>query len=230
MTDIQWGLQDPNAFQRGYQQTSGMFDKLIEARKKAELDAAMRQYALNPNDPKAINALAMVSPTTAIDARQKQAATQKAGLEAHRENIKLGAQIIRKVQPKDQASWDQARALAQQAGVNLAEVPAQFDPEYVQNIVRVADALDPQKAESQPNIQREVDYYRSIGKPELADQLLQHHAEGPPVMVDNGNGTKTLYPRSALGGQTSGAIPPLPPGFVLDDEGGPAPGAPGGFL
>lgn len=157
MTQINWGMLDGNAFGRGYDQSKGIVDSVTTAFKQSGKDNALRQYALNPNDPASINALAAVDPMLAITARKDQAAyatTQRKAksddLEAHRENIVRGAQIIRQMQPKDQAGWDQVRATAQQAGVDLSEVPAQFNPEYAQGLISVADAFEPEKAESSP--------------------------------------------------------------------------------
>lgn len=188
MGEIQWGLLDPNAYQRGLSQGRAPFDEMEERRRRAAEEAEQRQ--------------------------QKEAQAREAALEKHKRSIIEGAKIIRQINPKDEAGWQQALGIARTAGISLDGVPQQFDPQYVQGLIAAADALAPQTSAPQPNIQREVDYYRSIGKPELADQLLQHHAEGPPVMVDNGDGTKTLYPRAALTGQTQGGGPQ--PGTVED--------------
>jgi hypothetical protein len=90
----------------------------------------------------------------------------------------------------------------------VSDLPPSFDPQYVQGIIHAADAIDPQKAESSaPNIQKEVDYYRGIGRPELADRLLQRHAEGGPIVANNGDGTFTIVPHNMIGG---GAPPSQP--------------------
>jgi hypothetical protein len=61
--------------------------------------------------------------------------------------------------------------------------------------------------------------------PNLANEYLRNHASGPPLVVDNGDGTKTIYPHGVVG--SGSAIPPPPPGFVID--GGPSPSGSGGF-
>jgi hypothetical protein len=50
---------------------------------------------------------------------------------------------------------------------------------------------------------------------------------GSPIMVDNGDGTKTLYPRAMLSGGQQSQVPPPPPGFQID--GGPTAPQSGGF-
>lgn len=173
-----------------------------EQRRQRDLQDAMRQYATKPDDRNALLGVSQIDPELGIrlgaqqeQRRGQQQKAQLAELERHRDNIVAGARIIRQINPQDEASWQQTRALAAQAGIALDEVPASFDPQYVQNLVKLADALSPQREGGQPpNIQREVDYYRSIGRPELADQLLVRHAEGPPLTVRNEDGTITILP------------------------------------
>lgn len=53
----------------------------------------------------------------------------------------------------------------------------------------------------QPGIAKEADYYRSIGRSDLADELLQRHAEGGPLIANNGDGTFTIVPQALVHGQ-----------------------------
>jgi hypothetical protein len=144
MTQIQWGIHDPDAFRRGYGQTKGIFDEFAASQKRNALEAAMRGYAMNPDDPNAVNALAQVDPATAIQVRQQQQTRQQAILEANREKIIAGAKIVRQLNPTDEASWQAARQAAANAGIDISEVPANFDPQYVQGLIATADALAPQ--------------------------------------------------------------------------------------
>jgi hypothetical protein len=137
------------------------WDRTGAARKQNALDGALRQYATNPNDPNSINALAAVDPMLALKARAQQAETatglrkeHQAALEANRDNIIRGAQIVRQLQPKDQASWDQALSTAQNLGIDVTHVPRNWnDPatqQYAQGLIAAADAFEPQKPESSP--------------------------------------------------------------------------------
>lgn len=62
-------------------------------------------------------------------ATEKRAA-EKAQLEAMSQKLALGAQILGTA--KDQASYDAARATAQQAGLDVSNMPPQFDAAFVQ--------------------------------------------------------------------------------------------------
>lgn len=73
-----------------------------------------------------------------------QAPPNLAEIEPHREGIMAGAEIIRQLKPNDQASWNRALAQAGRAGLKLADVPREFDPQYAQAIVQLADHWESQ--------------------------------------------------------------------------------------
>jgi len=82
------------------------------------------------------------------DLRQQQAKQQQGQqiTERQREEIRIGARIVRQINPQDEASWQRARALAQQAGVDLTDVPATFDPAYRDQLLAAGHALEDQQA------------------------------------------------------------------------------------
>jgi len=106
--------------------------------------AAMAALVQDPNNPRALAALAKVSPETAMQFRQQQAELFKQNLAQHQDSILKGAEIIRQFQPKDQQSYSAALQAAQQAGIDISQVPQQFNPQYVDGIMKLADALKPQ--------------------------------------------------------------------------------------
>jgi hypothetical protein len=136
--------------------------------------------------------------------------TAQAQVEQHRESIKVGAQILRQLNPQDQQGWDRALATAAQYGVNPDQigVPRQFDPAYAKNIIGLADALDPQRGEA-TTMQRDYEFLKGQD-PQLADQFLRNRAEGSPIVANNGDGTMTIIPRSQIGGgqRTAPSAPP----------------------
>ena len=75
-------------------------------------------------------------------------------------------------------------------------------------------------------LQKDAAYYHSIGRDDLAQQLLENHATAPPLVVDNNNGTKTIYPAGAI--PRAGA-PTAPVGKLTPVPGGVAPQAPSPF-
>lgn len=114
--------------------------------------SALARLVQAPNDAQALAALAKVDPESAMKFRQQQLEYSKAQLAQHQDSILKGAEILRQFQPKDQASYSQALAAAQQAGIDVSQVPQQYNPEYVQGVIHIADALKPQTESDVVNI------------------------------------------------------------------------------
>jgi hypothetical protein len=110
--------------------------------------SAMAALAQDPTNQRALAALAQADPQTAMEFRKNQIEVTKQQLAQHQDSILKGAEIIRQVNPKDQQSYSQALQLAQQAGVDISQVPQQYSQEYVDGIVHLADALKPQTADN----------------------------------------------------------------------------------
>lgn len=61
-----WGLLDPNAYQRGAEQSQGMFDQVRKEQVRQATGSALQALMADPNaQPQSLNALAMLSPDTA---------------------------------------------------------------------------------------------------------------------------------------------------------------------
>jgi hypothetical protein len=229
MSEVQWnalmnapnaGVAFSNAFQQGMQQRQ---------------QAAMQQQQMQEHQE-----------DRQFKREQMQSEATMRGVEQHREAIKTGAAIIRQVQPRDDASWQQALGLLQNYGINPQElgVPMQFDPSYVEGVTKLADALDPQSQGNAPTSYEE--YQRAQQDPNYMKFL---EAKQGPIVTHNDDGTLTLVPRNMLPGappQEGGnipsvtdeasynAIPPgtqyrTPDGHVRVKQGGPAGNQPGGF-
>lgn len=152
---------------------------------------------------------------------------QSEALKQNRERVLLGAKIVREINPQDEGSWQVARQAAQRAGVDISDVPANFDPNYVRSLISVADAMEKDAAPT--SMQRNYEFLKGQN-PQLADRYLQGQAEGDPIVQRNEDGTMTVYPRSMINGGGQPAPPPPPPGFVVDGQGGqPGQSSAGGF-
>lgn len=143
---VNWGL--------GLQQTNpgnAFMDAFKQGQTQRRQDTARQAMSVlvqNPNDPKALAALAQVDPASAMEFRKQQIEYSKAQLAQHQDSILKGAEIIRETNPTDQASWTRTLALAQQAGVDVTQVPQQFNQEYVQGVMHLADAWKPQTSDN----------------------------------------------------------------------------------
>lgn len=213
--------------QRGFENGLKTRAYIEDRQKQTRATNALRALAANPDDPAALTAYQQADPVNAIAYKDKRANEAHAMLEQHRDSITLGARIIRQVNPKDQAGWDQARQLAAQAGVDMTGIPAQFNPQYIDGVMKVADALAPEKA----------------------PQLVPYVPGGGVAAYQNGNLTTLVAPNqgghdagSPVGGDTPmvadqssyDAIPPgqhyrTPDGHVRVKQGGQSPSATGNF-
>jgi hypothetical protein len=89
------------------------------------------------------------------------------------------------------------RAASATIGIQLAAVePDKFSETY--------GKLNP--SEAKPGIQREVEYYRSIGRNDLADQLLVNNAD-PLVQVSGPYGVDVRPRSQVLGAAPQGSVP-----------------------
>jgi hypothetical protein len=139
---VNWalGLQQGNAgdaFAQSFQQ--GQVNN-----RQSMARSAMAALVANPTNQRALQALASVDPQAAQQFQAQHQQQTQALLEQHRDNIVKGAQLIRQMQPKDDASWQQVLNMAHQAGIDTSEVPPHFDPQYVQGVVQLADTFAPQ--------------------------------------------------------------------------------------
>jgi hypothetical protein len=105
---------------------------------------AMAALVADPSNKGALAALAKVDPQAAMQFQQQQAQQIKAQLAQHQDSILKGAEILRQFNPKDQPSYSAALQAAQTAGVDISQVPQQYDPQYVDGVIKLADALHPE--------------------------------------------------------------------------------------
>jgi hypothetical protein len=102
----------------------------------------------DPTNQRALEALAQVDPNAAMEFRQQQLEYHKSQLAEHQDSILKGAEIIRQFNPQDQAGYTMALQAAQQAGIDVSQVPQQYDKSYVDGVVHLADALKPQSSDN----------------------------------------------------------------------------------
>ncbi len=244
---------DPDAFGRGLRNSYGFVNGIAtdvrQGIQQNERKSALSQYAMNPNDPNAINALARVDGALAMQAQDRQAMlaerqrnTKQQGLEAHRENIVKGAQIVRQIQPKDQAGWDRALTIAQRMGMNTTEIPKHWnDPQtqqYAQNLIAVADAFEPQKAEaSQYQVvagQPGAGVYRFDKRAGSIDTLVKPNdgtqPMGAPAVEGPASNVPTVTDQATYDAVPAGQSYRTPDGLVRQKPGGQSQPATGGFL
>jgi hypothetical protein len=203
MSEVNWALglqQGPNPGERFAQS----FQQGMQQRQQDAERQAMAALVGDPNNQEALQALARSNPQAAMQFQERSRQQTLQGLEQHRDNIVRGAQIIRQFKPQDQAGWDQVRQVAAQAGIDMSEVPAQFDPQYVQGIVSIADAFKPQAGNEGFTLSPGQVRYGANGQPMAS-------VPGQPRYYPVAPGGKLVLDPSYGGGQRApvqGAPPP----------------------
>lgn len=108
-----------------------------------------------------------------------------------------------------QALFGQTQALRQKAMYDAAMAQR----EHASKFADWQQQYDYERANPKPvnnDTANDYEYIKAHLGPEAADGYLRNAASGPPVAVDNPDGTRTIYPRGAFGGAPA--------------AGGPAPG------
>lgn len=142
MSEVNWGAIQQ--FDNPGERFATAFKEGQQTRQQNIAKAAYAALVRDPSNTKALEALASVNPQAAMQFQQQAREQAMAGLEQHREKITQGAMIVRQIQPKDQNGWNLVLQTAQQAGIDLTDVPHEFNPQYVQGLVAIADAFKPQ--------------------------------------------------------------------------------------
>lgn len=142
---INFGLQDPNAFARGLQQGRQPFDEMTATLEKQRADNALRAYASNPQGPGAINALAQVDPRLAI--QQQGVVAKQASEKQERDAAVIGA-LARDA--NDAPGWDAAVDQAVAMGyTNAAQFKGKFSPQ-LRTAIMAAGGVKEASAEASP--------------------------------------------------------------------------------
>jgi hypothetical protein len=212
VADIDWQLlaQAPNAGQA--------FSDAFQGGMKQN---ALSAFAMNPNDPNAQGMAARYDPAGVLGIRKEQMTLQAQQQKQNEEDwTKYAGNLAKWADTPDKRD----QAIDYLLSHNHPDIDTQSliamknmsDPQWQAaraHFMAAAGVSDDDSSKDEPNIQKEVDYYKSIGREDLATQLLQNHAEGSPIVQQNSNGTVTVYPRSILGGTqatgSSGALPTI---------------------
>lgn len=180
------------------------FNQGFEAGRQRQAQSALGRAV--QGDPRGMNVLAGLNPQAYMQLRQMGEQKQERGQaqqQQQQEQITRAAQTLGPIyQEMARLPYEQRRPYLQRIAPRLTargipeSIIADYDP--TDDNLQADIALSRERTQQQPtNIQREVEYYRSIGRPDMADQLLQRHAEGPPVVFDvTGDGAPDLVPRS----------------------------------
>lgn len=207
MTQINWGIMDPNSFQRGYQQSKGIVDEMQAGLRQNALEAAMRGYATDPNDPNAVNALIAADPRAGLQARQQQMTAQQAKQE---KDTALIAALARDA--RDPATFDAAVDQVVSMGYpDAAQFKGKFNPALRSALMAAGGLKGEQQAPT--SLERNYRFFQQEA-PNLAPKYLENQAN-PPRFIPTGDGGGIFVDPTSVRGPT---------GPAASSGGGPEPG------
>lgn len=208
MVQINWGILNPNAPGPGERFQDGFGQGREQARQNA-LQQALRGLAENPDDERSMGTLIQADPQLGMRFQERRQQQAQQMLERRRDDIRGMAQIIRQINPRDTASWQQGLALARQMGLNVEGAPTEFDPGYAQGLVSIADAFDPQGNEGFTLSPGQVRYGRNGQEVARGPDPAPNYIPLPP------GGRLVLEPGTG-GPQSVDGPPPPAPGTIED--------------
>lgn len=203
---------------------------------------ALQAFARDPDSPEAMEMMIQADPATAIRMRQEQQQRQQAEHKERRADLPMMSRLLDYAQ--DPQSYQQAREIAQNYGIDISQIPETYDPAWISQQRQVLKTLQsPEAQEALSGIGKQAaDMGFRPGTPEFnakVNQLWQ--VESSRIMATQpGGGVARVDPVTgksefliapndgshAPGAPAGGAPPPPPEGFVIDGQGGaPQPGA-----
>jgi hypothetical protein len=133
---VNWALALPQG--NPGESFTNAYEHAQERQKTDVARRAMAALAQDPSNQRAYQVLASIDPQAAMQFQQQRIALAKQQMGEHYDSVLKGAQIIRQMQPKDDAGWQQVLQTAAQVGIDISQVPQHYDPQYVQQVVGLA--------------------------------------------------------------------------------------------
>jgi len=198
--DWRMGLVQQDAgqsFTQGLQQ--GMQDRAGRDERNA-----LAAYATNPNDPAAMAAIVQRNPEMAMKLQQQRAQQGQAQMEQRRADLPMLDRLVSSI--RDQPSYDRAKQIAGQYGMDTSQFPPEYDPQQVaefHDTIKLLATPQGQEALSTAGKQA-VDMGYKPGTPEFnrAVHDLWQAGEAKPYVV--GGETRLYQPKIGGVGQTVG--------------------------
>lgn len=116
------------------------FEQGRETRRKDDTRNAMATLAQNPNDQAAFGTYAQNDPAGAMKFRtDQQDHSAKLQEQVHKQTQMVGRLLKH---ARDEGTYQQARAAAQQLGIDMSKVPEAYDPNWVQSQIVALSAFE----------------------------------------------------------------------------------------
>lgn len=219
---VNWGMGGPqnNAlayFQFGNQLGSQVRERQELRDKQAKEEAgrkSLADYAVNPTD-QGFAAAVQYDPRSAIAMRGSAQEQQQKQTEQRRADLPLIGRLLDHAQ--DETSYQQARTVASQYGIDVSQLPANYDPAWVNQQRMTIKALSDPKAQEALSAAGKIamDMGFKPGTPEFNAKVAQIWQT-----------ESTKYIPVTAGGSVAAAAPGQDPRYIIGGapSGGPAAG------
>lgn len=252
---VQWGLGLNNGTQNAFQMGMAIGDSIRQRNIEDRTSNALSTLVSNPQQDDAtfaqtVKGLPAQTQAQLINARQgyqqQQARATQAQNEQRRADLPFVGRLLSSV--NDEATYQRARGVAQQYGIDLAGAPQNYDPAWVDQQKMTVQALStPQGQEALSTAGKQAqDEGLSPGTPEFAQRVTAIWQLNNAKPYTDSSGATRLYVPGQSQPPTQQAIPrltnpsevsSLPPGSQFYDPngvlrqvpGGPTQTASGGF-
>lgn len=152
MSYINFNNTAQNGFQNALAMGMQMGAQAREAKERKEYKNALAQF--DPSNPESVKPIMALRPEVGlqlqgqIQQRQAQQTTQR------KEDMGVFRQLLGKAGESPEG-WAQAMGAAQQMGLDVSDVPPQYDPQWAQSQLFILDALESEK-DNLPGLAEEV--------------------------------------------------------------------------
>lgn len=170
MAEINWGLGvmpdvGMNAFRA--------FKAGQEEGRARRAENALAAYAQNP-DQNTLGDAISANPDQALQIRQYETERQNAAQAQHQQQLAMMGRLLTYAAQGPQ-QWQQAHAKAQEFGIDVSEVPPQYDPEWAKQQIGIINAISSPQGQQALSIAGKLatDEGFRPGTPEFAARVTQ---------------------------------------------------------
>lgn len=200
------------------------FEQGREKRREADTRNALAAYATNPSEH-TLNPLAQYVPEFVMQERGRMAEQQRAQQKQQLDQVGIIGRLLDGV--NDEATYQQRLGLAKQYGIDTANAPQSFDPQWIANTRMMVQALQTEGPEKISGIARElVDAGYQPGTPEfsqamtsvISNKYYSEYVNDRGELVRRSALDMVPPPRVAGQAQAEPAPAPVDPSRVINPE------------
>lgn len=177
-----------------------------QEREQRDYRNALAGYAMNPNE-QGLASVAQYNPEFVIQERGRLQQQQQAQQQQQRNDLPVMERLLSQATPEN---WQQLLGVAQQHGLDVSQVPQQYDPQWLQETHALVQALQtPQGQEALSTAGKiAMDMGFQPGTPEFNQRVTDIFIaqEAKPYVI--AGETRLSLPRLGGGADMAGGIPP----------------------